>query len=91
MLEVVWLLYHAGAPDHVIAAGVLHDTVEKTAANAAELRTRFGFALAMLVLAVSEDQRILGDAEPQRCSDGPRLRLSGCLPLGLLERTESPG
>ena len=59
-LEVVGLLYHAGAPDHVIAAGVLHDTIEKTDANAADLTTRFGLTIATLVLAVSEDQRIIG-------------------------------
>ena len=62
-LEVCCLLYHTGAPDHVIAAGVLHDTIEKTNANAADLRTRFGLTIATLVLAVSEDQRILGYAQ----------------------------
>ena len=59
-LEVCCLLYHAGAPDHVIAAGVLHDTIEKTDANAADLRARFGLTIATVVLAVSEDQRIIG-------------------------------
>jgi (p)ppGpp synthase/HD superfamily hydrolase len=62
-LEVCWLLYHAGAPDHVIAAGVLHDTIEKTYTNAADLRERFGTAVATLVLAVSEDERIARYAE----------------------------
>jgi hypothetical protein len=28
-LEVATLLYYAGAPDHVIAAGLLHDVIEK--------------------------------------------------------------
>lgn len=58
-LEVCCLLYHAGAPDHVIAAGVLHDMIEKTDANAADLRTRFGLPIATVVVAVSEDQRII--------------------------------
>jgi (p)ppGpp synthase/HD superfamily hydrolase len=62
-LEVCCLLYHAGAPDHVIAAGVLHDTIEKTDADGADLRTRFGVPIATLVLAVSEDQRIIGYPE----------------------------
>jgi (p)ppGpp synthase/HD superfamily hydrolase len=62
-LEVCCLLYHASAPDHVIAAGVLHDTIEKTDANAADLTRRFGLTIATLVLAVSEDQRILGYAQ----------------------------
>ena len=57
------MLYHAGAPDDVIAAGVLHDIIEKTDANAADLRTRFGLPIATLVLAVTEDERIIGYAE----------------------------
>jgi HD domain len=62
-LEVARLLYHAGAPDHVIAAGLLHDTIEKTDATAADLTARFGLRIATIVLAVSEDQRITGYAE----------------------------
>jgi (p)ppGpp synthase/HD superfamily hydrolase len=57
-LEVAWLLYRAGAPDRVIAAGVLHDTLEKTDADADELRTRFGPETTELVVAVSDDPRI---------------------------------
>jgi (p)ppGpp synthase/HD superfamily hydrolase len=56
--EVAWLLYRAGAPDHVVAAGVLHDTIEKTEADIDDLRTRFGPRTADLVLAVSEDPGI---------------------------------
>jgi (p)ppGpp synthase/HD superfamily hydrolase len=57
-LEVAWLLYRAGAPDHVIAAGVLHDTIEKAGADVDELRARFGPRTAELVVAVSEDAGI---------------------------------
>jgi (p)ppGpp synthase/HD superfamily hydrolase len=56
--EVAWLLYRAGAPDHVIAAGVLHDTIEKAGADFVELQARFGPRTAALVAAVSEDSRI---------------------------------
>jgi (p)ppGpp synthase/HD superfamily hydrolase len=59
-LEVGWLLYRAGAPDQVVAAGVLHDVLEKTAVSVAELRTSFGSPVANLVSAVSEDERIAG-------------------------------
>jgi (p)ppGpp synthase/HD superfamily hydrolase len=59
-LEVGWLLYRAGASDHVVAAGVLHDVLEKTDATVAELRARFGSPIAELVRAVSEDERIAG-------------------------------
>ena len=56
--EVASLLYHAGACDHLIAAGALHDVIEKTPARASELRRRFGGRIASLVLAVSEDAQI---------------------------------
>jgi (p)ppGpp synthase/HD superfamily hydrolase len=59
-LEVASLLYRSGAPDHLIAAGVMHDVVEKTDANASDLRERFGPASTDLVLAVTEDDRIPG-------------------------------
>ena len=62
-LEVASLLYHAGAPDHVIAAGVLHDTLEKTDATEAELAARFGARVAALVRAVTEDKRITSYAK----------------------------
>jgi (p)ppGpp synthase/HD superfamily hydrolase len=57
-LEVASLLYDAGAADHVIAAGVLHDVLEKTPTSAGVLRRHFGSRIAALVLAVSEDERI---------------------------------
>lgn len=59
-VEVGWLLYRAGAPDRVIAAGVLHDVLEKTDVGGAELGARFGSRIAQLVQAVSEDQTISG-------------------------------
>lgn len=61
-LEVASLLYYAGAPDHVIAAGAMHDLVEKAGVSASELRERFGSRICELVLAVSDDDRIHGYA-----------------------------
>src|SRR6476469_1719485 len=61
-LEVASLLDCAGAPDHLVAAGVLHDTIEKTHVVASDLRERFGNRVATLVLAVSEDEHITGYA-----------------------------
>jgi (p)ppGpp synthase/HD superfamily hydrolase len=61
-IEVASLLYDAGAADDVIAAGVLHDTIEKSDTNAAELRRRFGTRTAALVAAVTEDEHINGYA-----------------------------
>jgi (p)ppGpp synthase/HD superfamily hydrolase len=57
-VEVASLLYSAGAPDHVVAAGVLHDVIEDSAASAAGLRLRVGDQVTELVLAVSEDELI---------------------------------
>lgn len=59
-IEVATLLYRAGAPDHVIAAGLLHDVIEKTSVDGAELRKQFGVRVAKIVLAVSEDKSIGG-------------------------------
>jgi (p)ppGpp synthase/HD superfamily hydrolase len=59
-VEVACLLRDAGAADHVIAAGVLHDVIEKTDADAGDLCERFGPSVAALVVAVSEDKRIGG-------------------------------
>jgi hypothetical protein len=61
-LEVASLLYSAGAPDHLVAAGVMHDLIEKTDATAADLQARFGPRITALVLAVSDDDRIRGYA-----------------------------
>ncbi len=58
-IEVGRLLYYSGAPDHVIAAGLLHDVIEKTGVEAHELRRRFGAQITTLVVAVSEDPSIL--------------------------------
>lgn len=61
-LEVGALLYQSGAPDEVIAAGVLHDTLEKSAATESELSHLFGTRVMGLVRAVTEDDRIKGYA-----------------------------
>jgi (p)ppGpp synthase/HD superfamily hydrolase len=58
--EVATLLYRSGAADHLIAAGALHDVIEKTPATAWDVRERFGGRIATLVLAVSEDEHIVG-------------------------------
>ena len=59
-IEVATLLAEAGAPDHVVAAGVLHDTVEKTSADPEDLCKRFGPHITALVMALSEDPGISG-------------------------------
>src|SRR5215475_10086439 len=61
-VEVASLLYDSGARDDVVAAGLLHDTLEKTDADAYELSARFGRRVGEIVRALTEDQRIAGYA-----------------------------
>ena len=56
--EVAALLYAADASDEVVAAGVLHDTVELTRASLADVEERFGSEVEGLVGAVTEDPSI---------------------------------
>jgi (p)ppGpp synthase/HD superfamily hydrolase len=53
-LEVAQLLRGCDYPDPVVAAGVLHDVIEDTDVDSAELERRFGAQVAALVTAVSE-------------------------------------
>jgi (p)ppGpp synthase/HD superfamily hydrolase len=53
-LEVAQLLRGHGCPDAIVAAGVLHDSLENTDATPRELERRFGAEVARLVCAVSE-------------------------------------
>jgi (p)ppGpp synthase/HD superfamily hydrolase len=62
-LEVASLLYCIGAPDHLIAAGVLHDALEKTSAREEHLRRKFGLQTARLVVEVTDDDRITSYAK----------------------------
>jgi (p)ppGpp synthase/HD superfamily hydrolase len=62
-VEVACLLHEAGYSDEVVAAGVLHDVLEDTDAERAELEARFGRRVADLVEAVSDDPSIEDVAE----------------------------
>jgi (p)ppGpp synthase/HD superfamily hydrolase len=62
-LEVASLLCDSGAPDHLIAAGVMHDLIEKAGVRESDLQRRFGPRITRLVLAVSDDDRIDGYAK----------------------------
>ena len=52
------MLYASGAPDALVAAGLLHDTLERTAATPSDLALRFGPEVAALVAAVTEPPSI---------------------------------
>jgi (p)ppGpp synthase/HD superfamily hydrolase len=53
-LEVAQLVAEAGFPGEVVAAAVLHDTVEKTDTNEHELEERFGRRVRVLVEALTD-------------------------------------
>lgn len=75
-LEVASLLERASFPDHVIAAAVLHDVLEDTDAEAAELQRRFGGKVTELVKVVSDDLSI--EDEDERKDDvRERVRHAG--------------
>jgi (p)ppGpp synthase/HD superfamily hydrolase len=57
-LEVASLLHNTGHPDHVVAAGILHDAIEDSAATVQGITARFGIEVAEIVDAMSEDPEI---------------------------------
>jgi (p)ppGpp synthase/HD superfamily hydrolase len=57
-LEVGSLLSLAGYPDHVVAAGVLHDVLEDTDADEEEIERRFGPDVYALVRTMTDDPSI---------------------------------
>ena len=65
-IEVAGLLRRDGQPDEVIAAGLLHDVLEKTTTTAAELHDRFGAQIARLVESVSDDPSIVDRTSRKR-------------------------
>ena len=64
-IEVGRLLHCDGQSDEVIAAGLLHDVLEKTATTSPQLRRRFGARIARLVESVSDDPSI-GDYKQRK-------------------------
>jgi (p)ppGpp synthase/HD superfamily hydrolase len=61
--EVAKLLDEAGYPDHVVAAGALHDVLEDTDVERHELERRFGPQVAGLVWSLTEDPSVEGKAK----------------------------
>lgn len=57
--SVGMILARAGCRDEVIAAGILHDTVEDTSITLSHIREQFGDAVAEIVKGASEPDRSL--------------------------------
>lgn len=62
-LEVGAVLFVFGYPEHVVAAGLLHDILESSNTSAVEVRVRFGPEIARLVEAVSENPAVADPVE----------------------------
>jgi hypothetical protein len=62
-LEVGAILHAARAPDHVVAAGILHDVLEKSDTEPWEIEARCGAPVREIVEAVSEDPTIADRGE----------------------------
>jgi len=65
-LAVARLLVDAGADEHVVAAGLVHDVVEKSDVTLEEIDLRLGSRVAELVAAVTDDPTITSTAERKR-------------------------
>ena len=65
-LEVARLVRSAGLPAEVVAAAVLHDLIEDTAIDVAEIAGSFGSRVAALVSTMTEDEGVSGYAHRKR-------------------------
>jgi (p)ppGpp synthase/HD superfamily hydrolase len=75
-LEAAAILERSRYPDQVVAAAVLHDVLEDTDAERADLEERFGPEVAALVSLVSDDLSIL-DEDERREDVRERVRRAG--------------
>lgn len=75
-VEVAALLARLGYDDEVVAAAVLHDVLEDTDAQRADLEARFGRRVAELVSLVSDDPSIPGE-ENRKSEVRERVRRAG--------------
>jgi hypothetical protein len=71
--EVGSILERSHYPDHVVAAGILHDVLEDTDAERGEIEARFGPEIAELVATLSDDPSI-GDEDRRREDLRERVR-----------------
>jgi HD domain len=75
-MEVASLLDRSHYPDHVVAAAVLHDVLERTDEELGDLEARFGPDVAGLVAMVTDDPAIT-DVEAQKHDVRERVRTAG--------------
>jgi len=73
-VAVARLLQRAGFGDEVVAAGLLHDTMERSGVRLEDLETRFGRLIATLVSAMTEPERP-GDFRTRKAAH--RMQIAG--------------
>jgi (p)ppGpp synthase/HD superfamily hydrolase len=88
-IEVAGLLRRDGQPDEIIAAGILHDILEKTATTSAELQRRFGPQITRLVESVSETIQHLAITPPVNATYATASRTQSRARVRCLQRTRS--
>jgi (p)ppGpp synthase/HD superfamily hydrolase len=76
LLEVASYLKLSNYPDHVVAAAVLHDVLEDTDVDRAQLESQFGREVSELVALVSDDPGIK-DEEQRKDVVRDRVRHAG--------------
>lgn len=81
-LEVASLLESLQNPDHVIASAVLHDVIEDTDAQLADIEASFGAEVAELVGLVTDDASI-ADEERRKDDVRDRVRQAGGYALAI--------
>jgi (p)ppGpp synthase/HD superfamily hydrolase len=81
-IAVARLLDDAGFSEQVVAAALLHDVVEDTRTELAEIRVRFGEPVASLVSAMTENQKIERYAA-RKAEHRRRIRRSGVGPAAI--------
>ena len=74
---VARLLQRAGFGDEVVAAGLLHDTVEDSEVEVEDLERRFGCQVADLVSAMTEPER-LQDFRARKAAHRMQIADAGC-------------
>jgi (p)ppGpp synthase/HD superfamily hydrolase len=75
-LAVASILIEHGCRDELVAAGVLHDTIEDTLVDLEELRRLFGNDVARLVEGVSEPDHRTGTWEERKAYTIEHLRMA---------------
>jgi (p)ppGpp synthase/HD superfamily hydrolase len=76
-LEVAALLHNSGHSEAVVAAGVLHDTVEDTGLAMRDILREFGPEISRIVVAMTEDPAIADFHDRKRAL---REQIAGCGP-----------